>query len=106
MALINCDECNQEISDKAASCPKCGIPIASAQETIAAGTRITTIQETSKKFKIQTIISVSFIIVGAVWLIGESSGSSSEATGVPGLLTFAGLVWYIINRFRIWWHHK
>ncbi|SHO50614.1 zinc-ribbon domain-containing protein [Anaerocolumna xylanovorans] len=28
MALINCPECNKEISDKAASCPNCGYPIA------------------------------------------------------------------------------
>lgn len=27
MALINCLECNAKISDKAKSCPKCGIPI-------------------------------------------------------------------------------
>lgn len=28
MALINCQECNQEISDKANICPHCGFPIA------------------------------------------------------------------------------
>jgi len=27
MALINCSECNKEISDKAALCPGCGAPI-------------------------------------------------------------------------------
>jgi hypothetical protein len=27
MALINCLECNKEISDKAISCPNCGAPI-------------------------------------------------------------------------------
>ncbi len=27
MALINCPECNKEISDKAISCPHCGYPI-------------------------------------------------------------------------------
>jgi RNA polymerase subunit RPABC4/transcription elongation factor Spt4 len=27
MALINCTECNREISDKAKSCPHCGLPI-------------------------------------------------------------------------------
>ena len=28
MALVNCPECGNEISDKAQSCPKCGYPIA------------------------------------------------------------------------------
>lgn len=27
MALINCPECNKEISDKASNCPNCGCPI-------------------------------------------------------------------------------
>lgn len=27
MALINCPECNNEVSDKAVSCPNCGFPI-------------------------------------------------------------------------------
>lgn len=30
MALISCSECGKEISDKAAACPNCGNPIASA----------------------------------------------------------------------------
>ena len=30
MALINCPECNKEISDRATSCPHCGYPISSA----------------------------------------------------------------------------
>ena len=28
MALINCNECGREVSDKAQSCPSCGAPIA------------------------------------------------------------------------------
>lgn len=27
MALINCPECNREISDKAGACPNCGLPL-------------------------------------------------------------------------------
>lgn len=30
MALINCDECGAEVSDKAGSCPKCGYPMREA----------------------------------------------------------------------------
>ena len=29
MALINCGECDKEVSDKAISCPNCGAPISS-----------------------------------------------------------------------------
>lgn len=31
MALIKCEECGKEISDKAKSCPKCGCPIENAK---------------------------------------------------------------------------
>ncbi len=33
MALINCPECNKQISDKAECCPHCGFPIDSISET-------------------------------------------------------------------------
>lgn len=32
MALINCPECNKEISDRAEACPQCGFPIAKKNE--------------------------------------------------------------------------
>ena len=106
MALIKCSECGHEVSDKAASCPKCGAPIAGASETLAAGVQIKTIQETSKKFKLQTILSVSLIIISFFWLMAELSGHEDEHSGMPMLLILIGLFWYTINRFRIWWHHK
>lgn len=33
MALINCPECNKEISDKVISCPNCGFPVTSNKKT-------------------------------------------------------------------------
>lgn len=105
MALINCSECNHEVSDKAEACPKCGAPIANARESVAAGTQIKTIQETSKKFKLQTLISVFLFIIGVVWVMAVANAPQSNPT-IPGLLIFIGLIWYIVNRFRIWWHHK
>ena len=33
MALIKCDDCGQEVSMKAVSCPKCGNPITAAERT-------------------------------------------------------------------------
>ena len=34
MPLINCEECNKEISDKAKSCPNCGNPMESPKEKV------------------------------------------------------------------------
>ncbi|MFT5234775.1 MAG: putative membrane protein YvbJ [Shewanella sp.] len=106
MALIKCSECNDEVSDKAEACPKCGAPIAGARETVAAGTQVKTVQETSKKFKLQTLLSVLLLIIGFFLAISLSNGPQSEPSAIPGLLIFIGLIWYIVNRFRIWWHHK
>lgn len=33
MALIKCDECGKEVSEKAASCPNCGNPISKKEES-------------------------------------------------------------------------
>jgi uncharacterized membrane protein YvbJ len=106
MPLINCSECNHEVSSKAESCPKCGAPISTARETQAAGAAIKTVQETSKKFKLQSLISVVLIIIGFVWMLNLSQNSASEPSPIPGILIFVGFFWYIVNRFRIWWHHK
>ena len=112
MALINCDECNKEVSDKAETCPQCGAPIANALETKAAGSQIKTIQETSKKFKLHSIISGALFIIGTAWMtqLGDTPPGSTGSSLIAGLIAFSlmviGFLWFIINQLRIWWHHK
>ena len=108
MALINCPECENQVSNTAVACPKCGAPIAGALEASAAGAALTTIQETSKRLKLHIIFSSLFFLVGVIWVIGSvnSASASGEPSPIPGLLIFIGLIWYIVTRFRIWWHHK
>lgn len=79
MALINCPDCNREISDKAPTCPGCGAPISAAADI---GTKATTIpysdQEVavmlSKKPKtshvlhlLLSVVTMGFWVI--VWLI-------------------------------------
>lgn len=106
MALIECGECGVEVSDKAAACVKCGAPVAGAAEVRAAGAALNTIQETSKKFKLQTLASVSMIIIGSVMIYSRAPYGALGVPATPVLLVVIGLVWYVVNRFRIWWHHK
>lgn len=40
MALVKCEECAREISDKAATCPGCGAPVAVTSETVIAPERV------------------------------------------------------------------
>ena len=109
MALINCPECNNQVSSIAESCPHCGAPIAGAKEGQSAGAPIKTIQETSKKLKLQILISSLVFWVGVIWIFAEINGakySADDPSSIPALMIFVGLVWYLVTRFRIWWHHK
>jgi uncharacterized membrane protein YvbJ len=105
MALISCPECNRDVSDSAPTCPNCGVPIASARETKAAGTSLTTIQETSKKLKLHMISAVAVILIGVLFsIIDIDRGGKNSSISV--ILIIGGLGLYFITRFRIWWHHK
>ena len=107
MALINCPECGNQVSSAAPTCPKCGVPIATAAESQAAGTPIQTVQETSKKFKIHSLLSISIFCIGVIWAFtAVSSGDDPTASPTANLMMVIGLIWFIVNRFRIWWHHK
>ena len=75
MALITCPECSSEISDRAASCPKCGAPIASTTEAPKRGDYIPyTDQEVavmlSKKSKTSHLLHLFLsVITFGVWVI-------------------------------------
>ena len=34
MALVNCHECNKQVSDSALTCPNCGAPVRATQQRI------------------------------------------------------------------------
>ena len=107
MALIKCPECGTDVSDRAESCPKCGYPIAGGGSTQAHAGKIQTIEQTSKRYKLQQMLSTLLIIGSVIVIIAGSSGNepSSGALrfGVQGVLV--GLIWFIVVRFMTWWHH-
>jgi len=86
MALINCSECEKQISDTAKSCPSCGHPVAAV-----------TIEATGKRFKGLQVIGLLIFIVGFIFLF------INPPTGIIGTLLGLGL--YIYSRFGAWWQH-
>ena len=109
MALINCPECKQKVSDKAPACPGCGCPIASSGEVRATGAPITTTQTTSKRLKLHSLGAALLLIVGVVWFLGnmaEVDQSGGVPSPVPRFLMIGGFIWFIVTRFRVWWHHR
>lgn len=108
MALINCPECNREISSSAATCPGCGTPIAAAADTLATGTQTTTIQETAKKFKLHLLGAWALFIGGWIWIFKAVGAAKDgiEPPGYVGLPVVIGFLWWVVTKFRIWWHHR
>jgi len=105
MALISCPDCNKQVSESAPTCPQCGAPIAGASEAKGAGTVLTTTQDTSKRLKVHIIFSSIFFWVGLIWSF-IAVGADKSYQLMAGWLSIFGLGWYIVTRFRIWWHHK
>ena len=106
MALIACPECNSQISAKAPTCPHCGAPIAGTGEARGSGvTQLTTTQGTSKRLKLHSLLALALLVFGAglVWASISAGAETPSPTG--GVMAFVGLVWMIVTRVRIWWHH-
>ena len=104
MALINCSDCGAEVSDRAGHCIKCGAPM--AEERRSAGVGLTTIQETSKKLKAHSMLSFFALVIGLILMtVGSQPPANANVTGFGALLFSAGVLWYIVTKFRAWWNH-
>ena len=99
MALIKCSECGKDVSDKAATCPFCGNPLAD---------RITTVQLTSKKWKWVKLIGwLTFIGGGLMFLSNlQNGGLQNPYTGMGFSLAFLGFIGLLIGKFGAWWTNK
>lgn len=62
MALIDCPECGKRISDKAESCPNCGVPIRRRKDP-----------ENSKKNPALVVVAIIGAIVAVVVLLSAGS---------------------------------
>jgi len=108
MAMIGCPECGRKVSNKAVNCPGCGVGITGAPESRGAGVQLLTIQETSKKFKLHSLLATIMIIIGIIGVYGsiDTAGGNAPPSSWFGLMVFVGLLWLGVTRFRVWWHHK
>ena len=88
MALINCPECDKQVSSKAPSCPNCGAPIEDESPSLS-GERVPyTDQEVavmlSKKKKTNHVLHlllslITFGIWILIWLIVAASNGSENS---------------------------
>lgn len=109
MALVSCPECEKQVSTETPSCPDCGTPIASKQETKAAETALTTTQGTSKRLKLHSLLSsVIFIIgfLGTFFQLQNNDPGNEGASPIWFLMLVAGIIWFTTTKIRIWWLHR
>ena len=103
MSLINCPDCNKEVSSNAPACVGCGAPLANQESKGSGVAQLTTIQETSKKSKAHKLIAIAMILAGIfIFWVGTDLGYPPE---ISGFVMAAGVAFYMINKISTWWHH-
>ncbi len=64
MALIDCPECGHRVSDKAASCPSCGVGIRRFIEADSSDDQATTIRQIIDKLQNHSVGTVLIAVFG------------------------------------------
>lgn len=83
MALIKCTECGEQVSDQAATCPKCGAPIHKAKKKSA----------WTKNIGCAGVMFVVLILLGLLLLLA----------GLPiGLIIAGAGVLLLLVRLKMW----
>ena len=87
MALVNCSECNREVSDSAASCPGCGHPIVVTQSK--SNDKPTSVVRSGGKYE---GVGFLLIVIGMFMMIAGQAGG--------GIAIAVGFVVFLIGRFK------
>lgn len=107
MSLIQCPECDREISDQAISCPQCGYSLReeNIQVSTAPGKPIE-LEFTSKKWKRVILVSWLVIILGFIFgnLIGGQNSPNGFALGLS--LSMLGVIGLIIGKIGAWYSNR
>ena len=71
--------------------------------------QLTNIKGKPKNLKLQSAIAVTMLIVGlawAIWLSSNPVGNDTTASDIAIVIATVGLLWWIVNRIRLWWGRK
>ncbi len=92
MALISCPECAKEISEKAPSCPNCGVPISSAKNNSPLYDKHMAVTRTGAKWE-----GIGFLLIVSGMIYGMASSSDNH---IGGIAVAIGFVVFIVGRFK------
>lgn len=116
MALIDCPECGRQVSDKAPSCPGCGVLIAAQfpaepeeREWDPAELEEWEFRDRSQRHR---VYSVGLFFAGLLLGSGMKHVLGIEQEDIPWLfvlaqvLAIAGMGWLIGNELRTFWYYR
>ena len=100
MALINCPECEKEVSDKAATCINCGFPLSSVESQVNNISSIQTEEaETKEPTKTQKLLGTIFapiflyVVIFFICAILFSGNTDGNKLGGSVLFALGGVFW-------------
>lgn len=105
----SCPFCGEEIRLTAIKCKHCGEFIGEKNEKSSTGNKVQTIELTSKKYKLQMLLSTLLTFVSLFFMFNGCVRVDSGLEGHVAIWVFgffAGLIWFCLVRFQIWWHHS
>lgn len=97
MPLINCPDCNREVSTAAVSCPSCGSPINVVEPLV--------IEQTSKVYKQKMILGQFFIIFGILGVFVFPFFMSPIVIILGFFSLVIGLVLFLYGKLAAYWNH-
>lgn len=65
---------------------------------------VQTIELTGKRYKGQLLLSGILFWVSVVWIMGGIMTQGDIST--PTWLLWISLIWWVVTKFLIWWHHR
>lgn len=105
MALVACAECNNDVSTKAAACPRCGAPV----EVQAAGAEGTgaapkSKQEQSRHLRFHVLLASLIFWGGCAGTLKFALTDRPNDLALPFYGVLFGAVWYVGAKVATWWH--
>lgn len=96
MALIKCDDCGREVSDRASTCPQCGAPV--AQQTTASSEAPVSIDPKSHARVTRT--GAKWEGIGFLLIAGGLIALFGGAAQLGGIAMAVGFVVFLVGRFK------
>jgi hypothetical protein len=130
MALIDCPECGATISERAPTCPKCGLPIASPNSNVASAEQTAEVTDADmapaaeperlptersaeplriggRRVPIAALLCLGGVVVGVA--MKAASGGDQIPTPyryIPLFMIFGGILWFSVTEFTMLIRHR